>query len=65
MMKQHETQRDKEKIVLSYEERMEYACDVCGNVPDENGLIEHGQGCYTQSEDGGGYSYVDFGEDDG
>ena len=47
--------------VLSYEERREYACDVCGNVPDEAGFIEHGKGCYTQSEDGGGFSEVDFG----
>jgi hypothetical protein len=45
---------------MTYEEREKYACDVCGNVPDENGVIEHGKGCYTQSEDGGGTSVVDF-----
>ena len=44
----------------SYAERMTYACKVCGNVPDENGLIEHGKGCYTQSSDGGGTSYIKF-----
>src|SRR3990167_11101486 len=45
---------------LTYEERAKYACDVCGNVPDEDGVIEHGRGCYTQSEDGGGISVVEF-----
>lgn len=33
-------------------------CSVCSNPPDEDGCIEHGKGCYTQSEDGGGYSFV-------
>ena len=32
-------------------------CKVCGNWPDENGVIEHGRGCYVVSEDGGGESY--------
>lgn len=45
---------------LTYEEREKYECDVCGNVPDEWGVIEHGKGCLTQSEDGGGISYVEF-----
>lgn len=45
---------------LTYEERSKYCCDVCGNVPDEDGVIEHGKGCYTQSEDGGGTSCVEF-----
>ena len=45
---------------LNYEERAKYACDVCGNVPDEDGVIEHGRGCYTQLEDGGGISVVEF-----
>lgn len=45
---------------LSYDERKKYACDVCGNVPDQDGLIEHGRGCYTQSENGGGTSLVKF-----
>lgn len=49
-----------DKRVLTYGEREVYACDVCGNVPDEDGCIEHGKGCYTQSEDGGGFSCVDF-----
>lgn len=45
----------------TYEWRRDnYACKVCGNVPDEEGCIEHGRGCYTQSADGGGTSYVEF-----
>ncbi len=51
---------EKDLEVLTYEQRKDYACKVCGNVPDEDGCIEHGKGCYTQSEDGGGYSFVDF-----
>ena len=34
-----------------------WACDICGNWADEHGFLEHGKGCYTQSEDGGGTSY--------
>lgn len=44
----------------SYEYRSQYACKVCGNVPDNDGRLEHGKGCYTQSEDGGRESYVEF-----
>ncbi len=32
------------------------SCDVCGNMPDEDGVIEHGRGCYVVNEDGGGSS---------
>ena len=39
--------------------RANNACDVCGNMPDEDGNLEHGRGCYTQSEDGGGTSFVE------
>lgn len=39
--------------------REENACDVCGNWPDNEGVIDHGRGCYTQSSDGGGTSYVE------
>lgn len=46
--------------MLSYEERKEYACSVCGSVPDKDGVIEHGKGCYTQDEDGGGLSVAEF-----
>ncbi len=42
----------------SYEFRLQFACKVCGNVPDEDGWLEHGRGCYTQSSDGGGGEYV-------
>ena len=45
---------------LSYDERKPYGCKVCGTVPDEDGCIEHGKGCYTQSEDGGGWSFVEL-----
>lgn len=37
----------------------EHACKVCSNWPDENGILEHGKGCYTQSEDGGGSEYIE------
>ena len=42
--------------------REKYACKVCGNVPDEDGTLEHGKGCYTQDVDGGGVSFVEFEE---
>jgi len=45
---------------MTYEERAVYACKVCQNVPDEYGTLDHGKGCYTQSEDGGGTSYVEL-----
>jgi hypothetical protein len=38
----------------------DYACSVCGNSPDDEGIIEHGRGCYVVSENGGGISYVDI-----
>lgn len=44
----------------SFEDRSLYARKVCGNVPDEDGLIAHGKGCYTQSAEGGGQSFVEF-----
>lgn len=40
-----------------YKTRSFWECKVCGNVPDEDGTINHGRGCYTQSEDGGGTSH--------
>lgn len=36
-----------------------FACKVCGNVPDSEGNLEHGKGCYTQSADGGGDEYIE------
>lgn len=42
--------------------RNSFACKVCGNIPDEEGWLEHGRGCYTQSEDGGGSEAVDLEE---
>lgn len=34
-------------------------CKVCHATPDEDGWINHGKGCYTQSEDGGGSEGAD------
>jgi len=52
-----------EQSKLTYEQREKYACDVCGNVPDEEGFIQHGRGCHVVNEDGGGITLVDFDED--
>lgn len=41
------------------EYREAHACKVCQAMPDEEGIIEHGRGCYTVSEDGGGESSVE------
>lgn len=46
------------KSVALNEWRENNACKICGNWPDECGMISHGRGCYTQSEDGGGESFV-------
>ena len=43
---------------MTWDDRHVYRCDVCQNTPDEHGMIEHGRGCYTQSSDGGGESFV-------
>lgn len=43
---------------MTYEERSAFACDICGNVPDDTGDLEHGRGCYVLSEDGGGSTFV-------
>ena len=48
---------------LSFEVRDKYSCKVCSNAPDVDGMIEHGKGCFTQSSDGGGISFVDFPEE--
>jgi hypothetical protein len=52
-----------EQPKLAYEQREKHACEVCGNVPDEDGFIEHGRGCYVVNEDGGGITLVDFNEE--
>lgn len=46
------------KQPMTYEERENYACKVCQNVPDEHGELEHGRGCYVVSEDGGGTEWI-------
>lgn len=48
------------KYRATYEYRKIFACDVCQNCPDEDGYLEHGRGCYTQSEDGGGTEHIDL-----
>ena len=35
------------------------ARDVCGNIPDEAGCLEHGRGCYVLDEDGGGAEFFE------
>lgn len=40
-------------------DRKDFACKVCGNYPDEDGMLNHGRGCYTQSEDGGGKEFIE------
>lgn len=35
-----------------------YQCGVCGNKPDSEGVLQHGRGCFTLSEEGGGEEYV-------
>lgn len=35
-----------------------YACNVCQNVPDADGALEHGRGCYVMSSDGGGTEFI-------
>lgn len=62
-------QRMAEALALAEEsprkpdQREKHACNVCGNVPDEDGIIEHGRGCYVVNEDGGGITLVDFDEE--
>jgi hypothetical protein len=41
------------------EVRQNYACKVCGNYPDEEGVLDHGRGCYMLDENGGGSEYID------
>jgi hypothetical protein len=45
-------------VVDTMVEIREHGCKVCGNAPDDIGMIEHGRGCYVVSEDGGGVSFV-------
>lgn len=36
----------------------DFACKVCQNTPDADGILSHGKGCYMVSEDGGGDEYI-------
>lgn len=38
---------------------LDFACKICGNTPDEYSVIDHGRGCFTQSENGGGSSFCE------
>ena len=60
MSENQQPQRGCTAVVMPYEERAKYACDVCGNVPDEDGMIEHGRGCYVVDSAGGGITFVEF-----
>lgn len=40
--------------------RANYACKVCGNIPDEEGTLTHGRGCYILSEKGGGKEDIEM-----
>jgi len=39
--------------------QVRHECKVCGNTPNEEGILQHGKGCYVVSEDGGGEEYFD------
>ena len=32
-------------------------CYVCGNIPNIDGYLEHGRGCYVVNDDGGDFTY--------
>lgn len=51
------------RSLAAYVEREKFTCKVCGNVPDETGLLEHGRGCFVVSEDGGGTEWIHMGCD--
>ena len=36
----------------------DFSCKVCGNKPNSDGELEHGKGCYTQDENGGGSEFI-------
>lgn len=50
---------DSPSTAYSYEAAEAYACKVCGNRPDADGILEHGRGCYTLDPDGGGSEWVE------
>jgi hypothetical protein len=45
------------------EQRLRHKCSVCGEWPNERGVLHHGRGCYVTHEGGGGCTYVDFSEE--
>ena len=42
------------------EQRLRHKCSVCGEWPNERGVLHHGRGCYVTDKGGGGCTYVDF-----
>jgi hypothetical protein len=49
---------------LSHDRRSKHACKVCQNIPDEDGVLEHGRGCFVADPDGGGQTFVVFDEEE-
>jgi uncharacterized protein (TIGR02996 family) len=47
------------QVALARLPRYDVVCKVCGNTADDDGWLNHGRGCYTQCEDGGGAENVD------
>ena len=45
------------------EQRLRHKCSVCGEWPNERGVLHHGRGCYVTHKGGGGCTYVDFSEE--
>lgn len=43
--------------------REQHACEICAAIPDSDGCIAHGRGCYAVSADGGGESWVELAPD--
>jgi hypothetical protein len=42
------------------DQRLRHKCSVCGEWPNERGVLHHGRGCYVPNKGGGGCTYVDF-----
>lgn len=59
MQKQAQSSVDKavNQMAQPAQER-DFSCKVCGNKPNSDGELEHGKGCYTQDENGGGSEFI-------
>lgn len=47
-----------DEFVAAFVDPKPQPCKICGNTPDEDGMLEHGRGCYKLNSDGGGTEYV-------